>query len=189
MENNASMPPQQEPKKSLMRKIPGFRSGKPWKMVIALIGYALMLFIMAGILDGKDSGSTNQPVAQSMANNQSSQAQTKGEKNAPQAAKAEQPTPSPQKPALELIEAKVDSDSYMRYIIGTVKNNSARQYGYVQVEINLYDDAGTQVGSTLANTNNLESSGTWRFKAPVIEENAVNVFAKIKVEEGAIEIT
>jgi N-acetylmuramoyl-L-alanine amidase CwlA len=65
-----------------------------------------------------------------------------------------------------------------KYIAGTVKNNTNKQYSYVQVEINLYDDAGNQVGSTLANANNLEPGGTWKFKAPIIEEKATKYKVK-----------
>ncbi len=59
-----------------------------------------------------------------------------------------------------------------RYVVGTVKNNTDKEYSYVQVEINLYDDSGAQVGSTLDNTNNLEPGGTWKFKAVIMEDNA-----------------
>ncbi|MBN2686186.1 MAG: hypothetical protein JXR40_12970 [Pontiellaceae bacterium] len=65
-----------------------------------------------------------------------------------------------------------------RILVGTARNNTARQYSYVQIEINLYDSNGTQVGSTLANINNLEPNGSWRFEAPVFESDAVD--AKIK---------
>ena len=51
------------------------------------------------------------------------------------------------------------------------KNNSNKTYKYVQVSINLYDDSNAQVGSTLANINNLEPNGTWKFKAVVLERN------------------
>jgi len=57
-------------------------------------------------------------------------------------------------------------------VVGTVKNNTDKEYSYVQVEINLYDDSGAQVGSTLDNTNNLEPGGTWKFKAVIMEDNA-----------------
>lgn len=76
------------------------------------------------------------------------------------------------KPKLEVIESKSENDKYSRYVVGTVKNNTNKEYGYVQVEINLYDESGAQVGSTLANANNLEAGGTWKFKAPILEESA-----------------
>jgi hypothetical protein len=59
------------------------------------------------------------------------------------------------------------------YIAGTIKNNTAETYRYAQVSFNLYDQSDAQVGSTMANINHLEPRGTWKFKAVVIEENAV----------------
>ena len=63
-------------------------------------------------------------------------------------------------------------------IVGTLTNNTNKQHAYVQVEFNLYDGTGAQVGSTLANINNLEPAGRWNFEAPVLEGRAVE--AKLK---------
>lgn len=57
-------------------------------------------------------------------------------------------------------------------------NHTAKQYSYVQVEFNLYDSAGNQLGSTMANVNNLEPGGTWKFDAPTLYDKAVT--AKLK---------
>ena len=79
----------------------------------------------------------------------------------------------PEKPALEVLEAKSETGEFgVRYIAGKVRNNANRTYSYVQVEINLYDDAGNQVGSTLANTNNLEPGQVWAFRAVILESRA-----------------
>ncbi|MEG2311006.1 MAG: FxLYD domain-containing protein [Clostridia bacterium] len=51
------------------------------------------------------------------------------------------------------------------YIEGTIKNNTHKQYSYVQITLNLYDVEGAQVGSAVANINNLEPNGLWKFKA------------------------
>jgi hypothetical protein len=59
-----------------------------------------------------------------------------------------------------------------RAIVGDVTNKSAESYSYVAVNFNLYDAYGVQVGSTLANVNNLDAHGTWNFEAPVLEESA-----------------
>ena len=59
------------------------------------------------------------------------------------------------------------------YIVGTVKNNSNKQYSLVQVQFNLYDANGNQVGSTMDNVNNLEPHGTWRYKALVLDDKRV----------------
>ncbi len=59
------------------------------------------------------------------------------------------------------------SDQYgMSYTIeGSIKNNTDKQYSYVQVTFNLYDSDGAQIGTALANINNLEANGLWKFKA------------------------
>ncbi|MFF2093930.1 FxLYD domain-containing protein [Paenibacillus sp. NPDC058174] len=69
------------------------------------------------------------------------------------------------KPKLEVLTHSVETDSFAGYIVGTVKNNTKKEYSYVQIQINLYDADGNQVGSALDNTNNLEAGGTWKFKA------------------------
>lgn len=59
------------------------------------------------------------------------------------------------------------TDEYgMSYNIeGSIKNNTDKQYSYVQVTFNLYDSDGAQIGTALANINNLEANGLWKFKA------------------------
>lgn len=55
---------------------------------------------------------------------------------------------------------------------GNIINTTGKKLSYVQVEVNLYDKNNVQVGSTLANINNLEPGVTWAFEAPVLEERA-----------------
>lgn len=75
-------------------------------------------------------------------------------------------------PDLELLDADSYSDGYLSYVTGHIRNNTNKEYLYVQVSINLYDDAGTQVGSTLANVNNLAPGGTWAFEALITSDLA-----------------
>jgi hypothetical protein len=63
-------------------------------------------------------------------------------------------------------------------IVGTVVNNTDREYSYVQIEFNLYDSEGAQVGSTFTNITDLEPHGKWKFEALVLEDNATE--AKLK---------
>ena len=63
-------------------------------------------------------------------------------------------------------------------IVGTVVNNTDREYSYVQIEFNLYDSDGAQVGSTFANITDLEPHGKWKFEALVLEDSATE--AKLK---------
>ena len=65
-----------------------------------------------------------------------------------------------------------------RVLRGTVHNNTDKQYSYAQVEINLYDRSGAQVGSTFANINNLEPNADWNFEAGVLEDSTVSFKVK-----------
>lgn len=64
------------------------------------------------------------------------------------------------------------------YVRGVVLNDTRRTFSYVQVEFNCYDYSGAQVGSTIANINNLEPGGRWKFEAYIFEPRAVS--AKLK---------
>lgn len=48
-------PPLAVPKRSFWKKIPGFRSGKLWKKIIAFIFYALLLLFFIGVITSNDS--------------------------------------------------------------------------------------------------------------------------------------
>lgn len=85
------------------------------------------------------------------------------------------------RPNLEVLSYSSENDGYVRYVVGEIRNNTKKEYSYVQVEISLYEDE-TLVGSTLDNVNNLEPGATWKFKAPIVEDNA-NKF-KIKDVTG-----
>lgn len=59
-------------------------------------------------------------------------------------------------------------------VCGVIVNNGSKQKSYVQVEINLYDAQGIQIGSTMDNLNNLEPHGKWKFKALILENEATS---------------
>lgn len=78
---------------------------------------------------------------------------------------------------LELIGYEISTDEFgSNMIVGTVKNNSGKQYSYAQIEFNLYDSDGNQIGSTFDNINNLEPNKVWKFSAVILEEN----FSEVK---------
>lgn len=52
---------------------------------------------------------------------------------------------------------------------GTIKNNTDRDMEYVEINIILYDKDNAQIGTALANTNNLKAGGTWKFEALCID--------------------
>ena len=77
-----------------------------------------------------------------------------------------------------VLEHTTENDGYWTYVTGTIKNNTNKEYTYVQVEINLYDESGNLINSTLDNINNLEANGTWKFKAMATSE-----FSTYKIKE------
>ncbi len=62
-------------------------------------------------------------------------------------------------------EALDSSNEYAASITGTLTNNSDQDKSYIQVEYRLYDASGAQIGTALANTNNLKAGGSWKFEA------------------------
>ena len=77
---------------------------------------------------------------------------------------------------LELIDYKIIKGEWgNKTITGTVKNNSSNEYGYVQIEFNLYDKDGNQIGTAMDNINNLEQNGSWKFNTLIIEDGVKDV--------------
>lgn len=71
LENNESWELKNHEKESIIRKIPGFRSVTWWKMIIAIIGYGLIVAVIIGaILPGAPPSSS--PTISSTSNNQGS---------------------------------------------------------------------------------------------------------------------
>ncbi len=58
-----------------------------------------------------------------------------------------------------------DAYGFAYYIEGYIKNNTDKEYSYVQVEFTAYDAEGNTVGSCLDNNSGLEANGRWKFKA------------------------
>lgn len=73
-------------------------------------------------------------------------------------------------PDLELLDLDSKADDFLVYATGHVRNNTDRNYGYVQIQINELDQSGAIVGSTMANMNNLGPGETWSFKAPLTSD-------------------
>jgi len=63
--------------------------------------------------------------------------------------------------------------SGVRFVTGTIRNNTDGSFFHAQVEINLLDEDGGVVASTVANTSNLGAGETWNFEAPILSEDAV----------------
>ena len=70
-----------------------------------------------------------------------------------------------------IIDKQYDEDGWAYYIEGTVKNESDKDYSYVQIDFICYDADGNNVGSALDNSNNLLAGQTWKFKAMSLDSD------------------
>ncbi len=134
--------------------------------------WAIAAVLVIGI--GGSASESNKQTAQPTTQPQSTAVST----NKPTKTAAPKPVQTA-KPDLEVISSKLEKGTYLSYITGKIRNNTDRQFNYVQVEINLYDKNGDQADSTLTNTANLEPHSTWKFKALVANSDEVKSF-KIK---------
>jgi hypothetical protein len=66
----------------------------------------------------------------------------------------------------------VTSSLGVRAISGIATNTTDQTIGLVNLEFNLYDENDVQVGSTIANVQNLEPNGKWRFEAMILQDDA-----------------
>ena len=64
----------------------------------------------------------------------------------------------------EFSNVEMESDQFATYITGVLQNNGG-QKGYVQIMIPCYDKDGAKLGDALANVNDIEANGKWKFKA------------------------
>ena len=58
-----------------------------------------------------------------------------------------------------------DEYGFSHYVEGFCKNDSSKDYNYLQVEFICYDKDGNNLGTAFDNTNNLLINQTWKFKA------------------------
>lgn len=190
----------QESGRPFYRRIPGYRSGRPWKMVAATVIYGFILIVViAGLSSGRNQEQkpvpqpgVTRPAPQPSATQPLPQLTTT--QPAPQST-ATQPAPQPattratpqpiyqlqpQQKGVRLVgEPQLLRSQYgVRYVVGRIKNDTDRTLGFVAVKINLYDSAGVQVGNTSDFASNLEPGAVWEFKALVTEEKAVRFVVK-----------
>ena len=98
---------------------------------------------------------------------------SKGSADAPaQEQKQEEQKQEEQEPYTITDETLDTSNQFSAYITGTLTNNTDRDLDYIQVEYVLYDADGAQIGTALANTNNLKAGGAWKFEAAAFEDGA-----------------
>jgi hypothetical protein len=75
------------------------------------------------------------------------------------------------KPDLELISFEHERAEYGNGSIGgTVKNNSGKDYSYVQITFELLDEDDNTIGTALANVGGLRAEATWKYKAAILQD-------------------
>ena len=75
-------------------------------------------------------------------------------------------------PTVEFADAA--SYEFTNYITGILKNNTNKDYEYLQLSFTLYDADGNVVDTAFTNVNNLKAGGTWKFEAMFFEENVAS---------------
>jgi hypothetical protein len=140
------------------------KRGIPWW------GWVFIVVIGFGVL-----GQLINPTPSSRTSNSTSnQLQVGKPTTTPNQSNKPKPTPKPvaEKPNLELLDYKsVVGEFGNQTIKGRVRNNTDREYSYAQIEFNLYNKSNNQVGSALANINNLEPGGIWAFEAAMLQDD------------------
>lgn len=115
------------------------------KKISLVIGLILFVVLAAGSVGGSSSKKDDVKV-----NN--------GETTQTEAATEE-------KAKYEISDIKMESNSAATYIHGILKNNTDKEYGYIQVSFSCYDKDNNLLGTALANVNKLQPNGSWKFKA------------------------
>lgn len=71
----------------------------------------------------------------------------------------------------QLITNPRSSNKYMdKRIIGTVKNNSKKEFSEVKVEFTVYDEDGNQIAIVFSNSYDFKPGSIWKFKILVTED-------------------
>ena len=68
----------------------------------------------------------------------------------------------------------VQAGDFSNYIVGIVKNNTNKDYDYLQISFTLYDEQGNVIDTAFTNANNIKAGGTWKFEAMFFEENVAS---------------
>lgn len=74
-----------------------------------------------------------------------------------------------------ITDSKRDNSNIAYYIEGIVTNNTSNSYSYVQIQFVCYDKNGINLGTVMANTNNISSYEKWKFNATGIFDDAKSI--------------
>ncbi|MBE6822839.1 MAG: zinc ribbon domain-containing protein [Ruminococcaceae bacterium] len=141
---------------------PQKKKGGCLKGGLIVIGVIIVIAVIASIAggEGNKGGSTSTSAQQASQTTQASATSNKWDDK------------------FEVKDLKLSGSGVNAKITGSIVNKTDKEYGYLQVEINLYDASGAQLGSTLANVNNLEAKGTWKFEAYALKDGVKTVKVK-----------
>lgn len=64
-----------------------------------------------------------------------------------------------------ITDEQLTEDGYITKITGTYTNTSGKELSYVELDYNLYDSDGAQIGTAFTNTTNLADGASWKFEA------------------------
>lgn len=78
-------------------------------------------------------------------------------------------------------KGELDEYGAFYYVTGYIKNDTGKDYDYVQVEFTSYDADGNTLGTCVDNQSGLENGGRWAFKASCLE--STDKIAKVELKE------
>ena len=118
------------------------------KKIGLLIGCALFVILTVGSVPSGEKDNVKVDNKQMQSSKETSEKQPQQE----------------EKKEYEISDVKMESDQFATYVSGVLQNNGAKK-GYVQIMIPCYDKDGAKLGDALANVNDIEANGKWKFKA------------------------
>lgn len=151
------MPQQMQPAKKKMAL---------WKKLLIAFGVIVLIGGVGGALgSGGSSKSSSQPESSTPASSEASTSEAPAQEQAEEA-----PAPVEEKEDFTITDEAFDtSNQFSATITGVLTNNTDKDYSYVSVKYLLYDPAGNQIGSAVANITDLKAGGSWSFRAMTLK--------------------
>ena len=80
------------------------------------------------------------------------------------------------------IKSYYDSDKETFYIVGTLKNNTTKQYSDIVLNFAVYDLNGNILGNAYAYLDQIDKNETWKFKANYDDVDATDAVSYKLIE-------
>jgi C4-type Zn-finger protein len=82
----------------------------------------------------------------------------------------------------QLITQPSSGDKYIdKHIVGTVKNDSEKEFSEVRIEFSVYDEQGAQIAIVFSNLYDFKPGGIWKFDIVVTDDVAKAVLKGLYV--------